>query len=39
MICPSLKEPLDITDGLDVVAGEGVWYFLIIKFFAYTISH
>ena len=23
MICPPLKEPLDITDGLDVVVGEG----------------
>ena len=43
MICPSLTELLDITDGLDVVVREGIWYFLIIKylafFFAYSISH
>ena len=26
MICPSLKEPLDITDGLDLVVVEGFWY-------------
>ena len=32
LIWPSLKEPLDITDSLDVVVGEGVWYFLIITF-------
>ena len=30
-ICPSLKATLDITDGLDVVVGEGVWYFIITK--------
>ena len=42
MICPSLKETLDITGGLDVVAGEGVWCFLIIKYlaqFRLFISH
>ena len=34
MICPSLKEPLDIhvIDGVDVVVGEGVWYFLLSSF-------
>ena len=25
IICPSLREPLDITEGLDVVVGYGVW--------------
>ena len=35
MICPSLKVPLDITDGLDVVVGEEVWYVLIIKYLAH----
>ena len=35
LICPSLKEPLDMTEGLDVVVREGVWYFPIIKYFAH----
>ena len=33
MICHSLKKLLDMTEGLDVVFGEGVWCFLIIKYF------
>ena len=38
MICPLLKEPLTIADGLDVVVGEGVWCFLIIKYLAHFRS-
>ena len=35
MICPLLKEPLDITGGLDIVVAEGLWYFLTIKYLAH----